>query len=40
MKQHKNKSRVSKEKKIPKSMFGIHPKLKPFKRDENDFPDP
>ncbi len=30
---------AGKEVRIPKSMFGIDPKMKPFKRDENDFHD-
>lgn len=30
---------VKKEVKIPKSMFGAHPDLKPFKRDHDDFHD-
>ncbi len=28
---------ASKEIKIPKSLFGVHPEMKPFKRDEDDF---
>ncbi len=28
---------ASKEVRIPKSMFGAHPEMKPFKRDEDDF---
>ncbi len=30
---------ASKEIKIPKSLFGAHPKMLPFKRDEDDFRD-
>ncbi len=30
---------AKKEVKVPKSMFGAHPELKPFKRDEDDFHD-
>ena len=33
------KKMASKEVKIPKSMFGAHPELKPFRRDEDDFHD-
>ncbi|HLC92748.1 MAG TPA: hypothetical protein VJH23_03500 [archaeon] len=30
---------ASKEVRVPKSLFGAHPELKPFKRDEDDFRD-
>ena len=33
------KKMASKEIRIPKSLFGVDPTLKPFKRDENDFRD-
>jgi len=28
---------VEKEMHVPKSLFGAHPKMKPFKRDREDF---
>lgn len=30
---------INKEEKVPKSLFGAHPKMKSFKRDRDDFHD-
>ena len=34
------KGMVEKEMNVPKSLFGAHPKMKPFKRDKADFHEP